>query len=555
MALTLLGLAALAGWPLWLRGYPLGHDWIYELARAAEFGHAVQGGQWPPLWAGNTNGGYGAPTFLYYAPLYSALTALLGAGLGSLVAGATAALLVLMAAAAAATAGAVRAMVGEATPAARTAPVVAAALYVLHPYLLGDSLIRNSSAEFAALAVAPLALQGAVTLAQRPLQGALALAAGVAAVTLAHNLTALAVVALALFLALVDLAGHETSRRARGLLALLGGSALGLALAAWFWVPALAYKPLLAIDRLRSDKLDFHHNFAPLNQMLWGDEFFAVGWLTPLLVAPIALVAWRASAGPQRRRLAALLSAAAVCLWLTTSISTVAWENLPLLELFQFPWRFVGPLALVVALAAGVALAQWGEQRPTGQVRGAALAAIALAALAAVRPWAQSGPLPAGASARLERVLTPEFLRTGEIAVEFRDEYVVQGADPAAWRRDRPAPQMGPVLRSSAPLQVLKVQGGGATTAVALQVDRPAQVDLARYAFEGWELTLDGQALPWRPSAAGALQLQLPQGRHVLQLDYRAPPLRLAMVALSAVALAGWLLLWLVQRRGSGKQQ
>ena len=209
--------------------------------------------------------------------------------------------------------------------------------------------------------------------------------------------------------------------------------------------------------------------------------------------------------------------------------------------------------ALVPAvMAAGVALTLWGEQRPARQVRWAAVIVLALAVGAAVRPWVQSAPLPAGASARLDRYLTPEFLRTGEISVEFRNEYVVLGADPQAWRRDRPLPQQDPVLRASAPVQVLKRLGGGADTAVALQVDRPAQVDLARYAFEGWQLTLDGQPLTWRPSASGALQVQLPAGRQLLQLVYRAPPLRLAMVALSALALAGWLLLWLLQRRRGG---
>ena len=36
-ALGLLALALLAGWPLLSAGYPQGHDWIYELARAAEY--------------------------------------------------------------------------------------------------------------------------------------------------------------------------------------------------------------------------------------------------------------------------------------------------------------------------------------------------------------------------------------------------------------------------------------------------------------------------------------------------------------------------------------
>ena len=562
-SLGILAIALLAGWPLLVHGYPQGHDWIYELARAAEFRHALDEGQWPPLWAGNTNGGYGAPTFLYYAPLYSALAALFGAGLGGFVPGATAALLVLLAVAAATMWLAMRAMAGEDSAAARAAPWLAAGLYVLHPYLLSDALIRNSSAEFAALAVAPLALHGALILAHKPIQGALTLAAGLAAVILAHNLTALAVATLVPYLSLTVLLGPAPSldnaapaqprpdplQRRAGLLALAGGIVLGLALAAWFWVPAVAYKPLLALDRLRSDKLDFHHNFMPLSSLLAGHEFFSAGWLTPMGLVCAAVVAWRAAPGPSRRTLVALLIAAAGCLWLATASSMAVWEHLPLLELFQFPWRFVGPLALVTALAAGVALRLWGQQRPTRQVRWVVAAGLTLACIAAIRPWQQSTPLPSGAAQRLQRVLTPEFLRGGEIAVEFRDEYVVSGADPQAWKRDRPGAGRGPVLRSSSPVQVLSVQGGGGETAAALQLDHPAQIELSRYAFEGWELELDQQPLAWRVSDSGCLRVLVPSGRHLLQISYRPPPLRAAMVALSALAAACWLLLWLWQRR------
>ena len=37
--------------PLLLSGFGMGHDWIFELVRIAEFRHAVEGGQLPPFWA------------------------------------------------------------------------------------------------------------------------------------------------------------------------------------------------------------------------------------------------------------------------------------------------------------------------------------------------------------------------------------------------------------------------------------------------------------------------------------------------------------------------
>src|SRR5512139_3453195 len=74
--------AALACAPL-LGGFPRGHDWTFELVRAAEYRAALAAGQWPPWWAENLYGGYGSPIFLFYAPLYAAGTALLAGPLGS----------------------------------------------------------------------------------------------------------------------------------------------------------------------------------------------------------------------------------------------------------------------------------------------------------------------------------------------------------------------------------------------------------------------------------------------------------------------------------------
>ena len=56
----------------------MGHDWIFELVRLAEFRHAVAAGQIPPFWAPDLYGGFGSPIFLFYPPLYLTTASLLG---------------------------------------------------------------------------------------------------------------------------------------------------------------------------------------------------------------------------------------------------------------------------------------------------------------------------------------------------------------------------------------------------------------------------------------------------------------------------------------------
>jgi uncharacterized membrane protein YfhO len=93
------------------------------------------------------------------------------------------------------------------------------------------------------------------------------------------------------------------------------------------------------------------------------------------------------------------------------------------------------------------------------------------------------------------------------------------------------------------------VRGNGIDTQLDLRVDALTQALLARYAFDGWQLSLDGQPLAWQASKGGLLQVELPAGDHQLHLQYQPPPLRSAMLGLSAVALALWLLLGLALLR------
>ena len=50
-------------------------DQPYHLALAQEYEQALRAGEFPPRWAAGLNGGRGAPTFVVYPPLFSALTA------------------------------------------------------------------------------------------------------------------------------------------------------------------------------------------------------------------------------------------------------------------------------------------------------------------------------------------------------------------------------------------------------------------------------------------------------------------------------------------------
>ena len=275
-------LAACAACAPLLRGFPQGHDWSFELVRIAEYGRALAQ-QWPPAWAENLYGGYGSPIFLFYAPLYAFGSSVLGSLVGSIPWGAV--LMLVLGAAFAV--HSMRRLALLATGSAAAARV-AAVSYVLHPYLICDALLRNANAEYLALCIAPAVAAALLELRTRPGPGACWLAGSLALLVLAHNLTALFVTGM-----LIVAAGALYWRAPRSLwLGLAGGLGLGLALAAFFWLPALVLTPLIRSDDLLVGKFDFHRQFPDVLSLFGYARFYAAG-LLPLAVLGAGVAAAR----------------------------------------------------------------------------------------------------------------------------------------------------------------------------------------------------------------------------------------------------------------------
>lgn len=519
--------------PLLARGFPQGHDWLYELVRVSEYQAALVAGQRPPYWAENLYAGYGSPVFLFYAPLFSAGASLCGWLLGSVPRGATA-LLVLTSALSApfmrAFLDALLERSGLRDPAAARLGTV---FFVLHPYLLGDKLVRNADAEYLGLCLVPVALAGVALAEREPRRGFALVSAGIALVVLAHNLTALVAVAFALGLAVV-----LYGRGSRALwAAILGGIGAGLALSAFFWLPALGYTSAIRPEELLRGKFDFRRQFPPLAKIFWYVRFFATGLATPaaLLAALAAAIRFPA----QRRILVSLLAVAVALLFLETPLSEPIWSVVPWLPLFQFPWRLMGPLALaasaLVALVAALALAG----RPAKVRALAELGVAALLALNAIPILLQYQPIPREVELQLEAAMHPEVVRNSLETVTAGDEYLPRASDLDVWRVQRPLD--GPVVAASGPATWETLADGGSHIELLTHAPARVRLRLARFAFTGWRIEIDGAPARWEPSRWGTLEVEVPAGDARVRAELEPPPLRRAALWLSGLALVGWL--------------
>lgn len=297
------------------------------------------------------------------------------------------------------------------------AAAIAVVLFSLHPYLLADKWIRNANAEFAALALLPGVLIGAVAV--EPRRRFWWTSICLTLVILAHNIVALVAITLVFAIAL------SVHRSLRAMIPVLAGALAALAATAFFWIPAMTLQPLIRTEDLLTGKFDFHGQFPKLAALVWPTDFYSGGWLTPILAAVVLFAALASSTGA-RHVARAFGVAALACLFAMLPLSTWFWETLPLLRFAQFPWRFMGPLA--VLLAAGAALALPPDLRfrwRLAALSGVLLVAV-LNALPAMRQYEALAPEFTG---RVEPALTPEGIRSRDLRTTVADEYLPRGAN------------------------------------------------------------------------------------------------------------------------------
>jgi len=529
--------------PLLFAGYPQGHDWAYELARVAEYSHALEEGQLPPNWAPNLYGGYGSPVFLFYAPAFAALAAAGSALLGSWASGSSLVLVCFSIIGVIA----IRRLFDAIPELDPRAGRIAATVFALHPYLIGDKLLRNANAEFAALCLLPFALEGLLLLDRRPLRGAIVIAGGLAGVALSHNLTTLFALAL-LVGGTLWLHGWRGAMRVRSTLA--SAMALGLLVAAFVLLPALMLQDAVQLEQLLRGKFDFHQQWKPLGQLFSYSKFFSAGALTPVLLVLASWVCVRdfKDGFAERRIVAGMLVAALIAIGLQLPLSTPLWEVLPALPFLQFPWRFMGPLALVSTVAGAIAVAR-GLARCAPKHRGRL--ELAIFAVCVANAWPQLASyrsLSPGQIDRVEYATRPGQLRRGALNVTVLDEYLPSGANSLAWKRAaRFGGESWQIVGAEAQIELLDDKGSG----ILLRANAPVgtRIRLARWYFPGWEAKLDGTPVPIESNRSGGIDVTLSAPGGEFELVRRAPVSRRIGLALSALGVGLWLALVRIDRK------
>ncbi len=541
-------IGAIAAWPFFANpSLPAATDAELHIFRIAEVGYSLRAGNLYPRWAPNFYYGYGYPIFNYYAPL----TYHLGnwvtlfqpehavAGAKALFVGAA-----LLGAAGAYLLG--REFGGQG------GGVLGAVAFAFAPYImLFNPHVRGDLPEVFALAIVPWALWSWERLWSGSGKAIFVMAVFTAATTLlSHNLTGLTT--MVLLIALSAWQWWVGKNHARVSWAFLAG-VLTMTLTAFFWLPFLLERGLIRLDVTGEGHYDFRNHFVLLRDLLaflrpidWraatNNPTMSAG---PLLLAlavagfVVALV-WRKQT-PQFRRLGFYVLSSLLCFWLITPGSRLIWEMIPGMAYYQFPWRFLGPLAaLLVPLVAAL-----GNIVLPDKGRAALIAILCGIILITAMPGLYPIPWPPDFGP-----VNPLTLLDFELQGRWRgttstDDFIPTTVDVIPG----PVQSLLDSYRSPPIDRINRYSLSTDTTVTALadvpwrnrfavQAPRETLLRLFLFDFPGWKAYVDGQETAITiAKPEGLITLKVPAGEHEVLLRFEDTPPRTAGWIVAGVGL------------------
>ncbi len=541
-----------------------GGDSPFLVQRTHQMAQALRAGVFPVRWMPDAALGLGYPGFNYYAalPYYVSALGYLG-GLGILGGIKLAQLLGFMLAGGAAY-GLARAL-GRSRPAA----VLASVAYSYAPFHLVNAYVRGDAlSEFYAMGLFPLALLVGIRLVRQPgVLRALALALVYGALAVTHNISAmLASPILVVWLTVCVLTRARTQRQ-RALLWGAAALALGLALSAWFWIPALVERNLVQLIDQTTGYFHFAGHFRGLDliqpRLLFDYTLdsmqnpFRMGLaqlLVTILGAGAMLGRWKTLARGERCIAILTMGSWLVVTYLMTPLSRPFWDHVPLLDYTQFPWRLLAFQALFGALLSGYLPDLVLRHRPTlsGSTRSGPIAA----ALALLLVSTATAGLRVDRLTLEEADITPYRLMlyeaySGNLGGTVRYEFLPAEMEPRPYvsatllNQGRQAP---PIALSGRLQSAILVAATATRQTWDVALSEGGWLAFQVGAWPGWAGTLDAQVqgvigVP----GLGLLQMEVPPGEHRITLSLERTrverwaeriSLVAAMVGLAGLALA-----------------
>lgn len=471
-------------------GLPVTHDGQDHVARIANFYLSLREGNIVPRWAGNLNWGFGHPILMFLYPLPSYIGSFFHA-LGFSLADSTK---LVFATAFIASIFAMYVWLREHW--GKIPAFVGAILYGFTPYRFVDLYVRGAIGEHVAFIFPPFILLGLYK------RSAILTSLAMAGLILSHNAVSL------MFLPIIALYTLYLKRDIRFIL-------LGFLLSAFFWFPAFFEGKYTLRDIVT--KGEFSDRFVPWSWFFFspwnyggGAEFTKQLGIAQWVSLVIALIF--------RNKLLILIF---LTLFLMTQESTIIWNNVSILQKFQFPWRFLSVTTFLTAVIGAVSI----SQLPKRYLRVSAIIICTLAIISTSHMWKAK-----------EYSIKPESFYSG-----IYEGTTDTGESSPIWSvrfmEKRPKDEIELIEGDAG---ITKIQRTSTKHEYSIEAHSRSRIVENTLYFPGWQVLIDGKPTIIEfqdPSYRGLMTFWVEPGNHTIDIIFGDTKLRIFANVLSLVGI------------------
>lgn len=521
-------LSFVASSPMLPGGWFNSHEGIAPIERVLALSYEIKNGDYYPRWLSSAYQSQGLPFFNFYSPMFYLLAAYLYSfGLPLLFAIKLVIWLLFFA-------GSTGMFFWVKRHCGATGGLISAITYLFLPYHFLDIYVRGAMAEFAALAILPFLFCGIdLSFSERAFKGILITGISSALLVLTHNLSALMIFPFAAVYFFCMAASERLSRER--VIAAFAGPVIGLGLSSFYWLPVIMEKEYLgSFSSLTSGSFDYANHFTYPSQWVsthWGFGVSAPGLedtlsfqlgfaLLLLLVISLGCLVF----SKERRFGIMTLALGLFGLFMTTSPSSAIYGVLSPLHYVQFPWRFLGPATMFLAAFAGLAAGLSYRLKILKSVY-LILLSLLLSVFLSGEQRAVSGRMQIGNIAN-------EYIFKGRLIGQLSmvNEYLPKWAEGSIYPSTLPRPVSGYTV-------IEEVEARGSYTSFVTSGRAKSGVMIPQFFFPGWKAEIDGLDTAVTPGEKGFLLVEVPSGKHKVEVWFGTTLPRLAGWSLSILTV------------------
>jgi len=543
LALMVVGITLVM--PVFLGDFFPAHDLLYHLNWNKFFVDQFWAGDLYPRWLMGMNGGQGSPAFFFYGPIPYYAAAMFKPFLaddphGWLRLGLSFSLALGLS-------GIFSFLWLKKITDKKTA-FLGALFYMLLPYHLQVDLFhRLALAEFWAFAWMPLILYAVTEIVSGSKTGSLKLAVGYSLLIMTHLSTTLIFSPLPLLYAWVL---SDRDKKLKVAFNVLSSMIFGLCLSAIYLLPVLMTQDHVVLSRMTEGRGSYHQGFLlsgeTLQPLPWQGywKFLSSSTLFTLMVSAIFILpSWLSQNSLTRRIGIFWCSISVIAVFMMYPWSEPLWRMLPTLQKIQFPWRF--NMILSVAASASIVIGLYALKNEASRYERIARVfifsiVIALAIIA--------GNL---FLERASRQLDPE-----DLAIIVHSQQFNEGASEylPRWVPDEMvALIIAKEMQQSIPrIQIAEGDGNAQIRKwqsrhieISVQTQEKILLEVGQFFYPGWtaKAAAGDASYSLSPSGHGTLEIQIPEGEHLISITLDAGREEVIGRWVSLVSLMG-LIIW-----------